>query len=163
VPFQPFGFIAITDCNLEVQEHARYRSSYGLYYSGWTWDCRDGARAPTPQCLPTLLDGRTSKQEEGDLETADDSQIPVDYSHMDRESDVSEDVTRNIFMWLRGTDGFPIVEREIREHEWINNLDESDDESASPEGDGRSIGAKGKANVGSWIARAVTYRRDSFY
>ncbi|KAK4184039.1 hypothetical protein QBC35DRAFT_75956 [Podospora australis] len=74
-----------------------------------------------------------------------------------------EAITRSIFIWLRGTDGFPIAEREIREHEWINNLDESDDESASPEGDGRSIGAKGNATVGSWIARAVTYRRDSFY
>ncbi|KAM7184501.1 hypothetical protein V8F33_012962, partial [Rhypophila sp. PSN 637] len=85
------------------------------------------------------------------LETADHSQIRVDYSHMDREKDVSEAINRSIFMWLRGTDGFPIAEQKIREHEWINNLDESDDESASPEGDGRSIGAKGNATVGSWI------------
>ncbi|KAK3372353.1 hypothetical protein B0H63DRAFT_550902 [Podospora didyma] len=110
VPFQPFGLIAITDCNLEVQE------------------------------LRALLFRL---------------QIPVDYSHVDHESDGSEAVTRSIFMWLG--------EREIREQEWINNLDESDDESASPEGDGRSIDAKRNANIGSWIWGAVTYRQDSFY
>ncbi|KAM7191171.1 hypothetical protein V8F33_009042 [Rhypophila sp. PSN 637] len=153
VPFQPFGLTAIADCNLEVQEHARCRRSHALYYSNWKWDCQDRAHAPTPQRPLTLLDKKT----------ADDSQIRVDYSHMDREKDVSEAITRSIFMWLRGTDGFPIAEQKIREHEWINNLDESDDESASPEGDGRSIGAKGNATVGSWIARAVTYRRNSFY
>ncbi|KAK4241624.1 hypothetical protein C8A03DRAFT_40980 [Achaetomium macrosporum] len=145
VPFQPFGLTAIADCNLKVQEHARCRSSHGLYYSSWAWDCRDGA------------------QEGEGQETADDSQIPVDYSCMDREIDGSETVTYSIFMWLRGTEGFTPAERAIREHEWINNLDESDDENASPEGDGRSIGARRKANVGSWMARAVTYRRNSFY
>lgn len=184
MPFQPFGLTAIVDCNLEVQEHARCHNSYGLYYSDWTWDCapmpsdatgreggKDARRSPPLSTSITARDGqvkkaavgRTSKQDCSGLETADDNQILVDYSHMDRETDGSEAVTRSIFMWLRGTDGFPIAEREIRKHQWINNLDESDDESASPEGDGRSIDAKGNATVGSWIARAVTYRRNSFY
>lgn len=144
MPFQPFGLTAIVDCNLEVQEHARCRNSYGLYYSDWTWDCRDGEPPDTPQWPLTLPDervrqtlaevhsdrlasqhagvgacnvdgqakkavvGRTSKQECSGLDTADDNQILVDYSHMDRETDGSDTVTRSIFMWLRGTDGFPL-------------------------------------------------------
>ncbi|KAK3905138.1 hypothetical protein C8A05DRAFT_31074 [Staphylotrichum tortipilum] len=70
-------------------------------------------------------------------------------------------------MWLRGTDGFPAAERAIREHEWINNLHDSDDddESVSPEGDGWSTAARrGGPNVGAWVARTVTHRRrESFY
>ena len=164
VPFPPFGLMAIADCNLEMQEHARCRGSHGLYYSGWTWDCRDEGRAPIQRPRTLLLDTKkTWEKDGGDPGTADDSQAPVDYSHIDRDNDGSEAVTRSIFMWLRGTDGFPIAEREIRAHEWIDNLDESDDESASPEGDERSIGATRNINVGSWIARAVTYRRNSFY
>jgi len=41
-------------------------------------------------------------------------------------------------MWLRDTDGFPVAERGIRKHEWIDDLYGPDDEAASPEGDGRS-------------------------
>jgi hypothetical protein len=168
VPFGPFGLASIADCNLEVQEHARCRSTHRLCNSGWTWDCRDGAGAPTHQeTPPLLLNGRTlEEQKGGEKEAADGGgQIlpPVDYSRMDRENDGSEAVTRSMFMWLRGTDGFPIAERKIRQHEWIDNLEESDDEDASPEGDWRSVGALRKANVGSWIARGAAYRRDSFY
>jgi hypothetical protein len=45
--------------------------------------------------------GTTSEQE-----TVGDDQIAVDYSGMDRERDCSERATRNMFMWLRGEDGF---------------------------------------------------------
>ncbi|KAF7544400.1 hypothetical protein G7Z17_g9990 [Cylindrodendrum hubeiense] len=53
--------------------------------------------------------------------------IDVDYDGLDSEDENSEMVTRNIFTWLRGEDGFPIAEREIREHQWIDNLDDDDD------------------------------------
>ncbi|GAB1314432.1 hypothetical protein MFIFM68171_04642 [Madurella fahalii] len=166
VPFQPFGLTAVTDCNLEVQEQVRCRSTHGLYYSGWTWDYRDGSHIPIPQSPPVLLGGnvrKSWKQKGRELEVVVDNQITIDYSHIDRENDGSEAVTRSIFMWLRGADGFPIAEREIREHEWIDNLYESDDESASPEGDGRSMGNKKDTNIASWIARTATYRRNNFY
>jgi hypothetical protein len=35
-------------------------------------------------------------------------------------------VVRNISTWLRDEDGFPVAERAIREHEWINNFDSDD-------------------------------------
>ncbi|KAK4043187.1 hypothetical protein C8A01DRAFT_43833 [Parachaetomium inaequale] len=169
VPFGPFGLANIADCNLEVQAHARCRSSsHGLCYSGWTWDWRDGARAPTPQdpSPPLLLNGRTLAQQEGggEQEEAADGGgqilLLVDYSQMDRENDGSEAVTRNTFMWLRGADGFPVAERELRQHEWIDNLEESDDdmEGAAPEGDWRSIGALRSVNVGPG-SRARRWRR----
>jgi hypothetical protein len=60
----------------------------------------------------------------------------VDYSHRDCERNSSEGATRNIVTWLRGTERFLIAERDIREHEWIDNFEESDDECHDPEGNG---------------------------
>ncbi|AEO59751.1 hypothetical protein MYCTH_2308269 [Thermothelomyces thermophilus ATCC 42464] len=158
VPFQPFGMTALADCNLEVQEHACCGSRHQLSYAGWTWDCRDGMLPPYE--IPSV-------PEENILHPADEGQeIEVDYTYMDREKDSSEGVTRSIFLWLRGTDGFPIAERNIREHEWIDNLYESDEESDSPEGDGRSTAVRrdvGPRTIESWIARTLTFRRNSFY
>jgi hypothetical protein len=165
VPFQPFGTTAIEDCSLEVQEHARCGSRHGLYYSGWTWDCRGGPLpSPPPGRPPPLVEANSSSAQGGRGQEPSNEGELVDYSRMDREKDVSEGPTRGIFTWLRETDGFPVAERAIREHEWIDNLrDSDDDESDSPEGDGRSSAMKRDINVGAWIARIGTYRRDSFY
>ncbi|KAL2020328.1 hypothetical protein VTK56DRAFT_8556 [Thermocarpiscus australiensis] len=153
VPFEPFGMTALADCNLEVKEHACCGSRHQLSYAGWTWDCRD---APLGILPPREL---PSAPEENTLQPADEGEeIEVDYSHMDREKDSSEAATRSIFLWLCGTDGFPIAERNIREHEWIDNLYESDEESDSPEGDGRSTVVRrdvGNMTIESWIARTV--------
>ena len=35
-------------------------------------------------------------------------------------------VIKNIFTWLRDKDGFPVAERAICEHEWIDNLGSDD-------------------------------------
>jgi hypothetical protein len=161
VPFEPFGATAIVDCNLEVQAHTRCDTRHRLSYAGWSWDCRDGplSRLP-PQVLITAPVDRIPQRKD---ECQD---VEVDYSHMDRENDSSERVTRSIFMWLRGEDGFPLAEREIWEHEWIDNLYDSDGESPSPEGDGRSTSIRRGASmgtVGAWTLRTVTYRRNGFY
>lgn len=166
LPFQPFGTTAVGDCNLEVQEHARCGGRHGLYYSGWTWDCRGGPLLGSPPGNhPALLEMRSQpERQEENGQVPSDETGPVDYSRMDREKDASEGPTRSIFMWLWETDGFPVAEREIREHEWIDNLrDSDDDESDSPEGDGRSSAGRRNVDVGAWIARTATYRRDSFY
>lgn len=36
-------------------------------------------------------------------------------------------VTRNIFIWLRGADGFRVAERAIYKHEQIEDLESGDD------------------------------------
>ncbi|KAK3293703.1 uncharacterized protein B0H64DRAFT_218660 [Chaetomium fimeti] len=158
--FQPFGTTEIADCTLEVREHARCGGFHGLCYSGWTWDCQNGAREAIPFALDSLMspNGTTPEQE-----TVGDDQIAVDYSGMDCERDCSERATHNMFMWLRGEDGFPVAERDIREHEWIDNFEESEDECDFPEGDGRSTAGRGNINVGRWLTRTSAYRRDSFY
>ncbi|KAL2127532.1 hypothetical protein VTI74DRAFT_10581 [Chaetomium olivicolor] len=164
--FQPFGTTALADCGLDVREHVFCSSRHGLYYSSWTWDCQDGSFSglPAPQSvqMPLLADARTPKREDEDLEIGEESKIVVDYSHMDRKNDCSERATRNIFMWLRGMVGFPITEREIREHEWFEDLFDSDNESCSPEVNGSST-VGGNVNIGSWIERTVTHRRNSFH
>jgi hypothetical protein len=163
VPFAPFGTTAIVDCSLEVQEHTRCGSPHRLSYADWSWDCRHGSSSSQALQVQVLT---TAPEEKILQRQGEDQEIEIDYGHMDQESDISEHVTRSIFMWLRGEDGFPVAEREIREHEWIDNLYDSDDESPSPEGDGRSTSIKRGASmgtIGAWILRTVTYQRNSFY
>ncbi len=164
-PCAPFGVTALVDCSLEAQEHVLLcRGKHGLVYSGWEWDCREDFHSPESEADGTdghgsggVIDDdpghepglmpQTRQEVDGD-----DVQIQVDYSALDRESDASQDLTYNIFMWLRGTDGFPAAERAIREHEWFNYIYDSneDDENVSPEGDGRFTAARrGGLNVGT--------------
>lgn len=113
VPFAPFGTIAIEDCILEVQLHALCSGNHGLRYAGWTWDCKNNVKVahdPVGDSSATIF--------------ADDvyaSNIVVHYENLNRERDCSEAMTRNIFRWLRKADGFPVAERPIRMHEWIND------------------------------------------
>jgi len=139
LPFPPYGMTALVDCNLEVYEHARCGSSHQLSYAGWTWDCRDDAPHSTSLFLREHLpisapqDNMFLQQPHAATAAAEDQgqeEIEVDYSHMDRDRD--ESVTGNMFQWLRGTDGFPLAGRDIREHKWIDNLYDSDDDNEVP-------------------------------
>ncbi|SPJ87105.1 uncharacterized protein FTOL_12130 [Fusarium torulosum] len=51
----------------------------------------------------------------------------VDYSFLNREADLSELVTSQVFTNLRGSDGLPVSEREIFKHPWLA-FDYSDDD-----------------------------------
>ena len=84
------------------------------------------------------------------------SKVEVDYDDYDSDDDTSEMVTRNIFTWLRGQDGFPVAERAIRQHEWIDNLDSDDDEPI--EGDIRStVGG----HLHGWLLKTSTQKSNS--
>jgi hypothetical protein len=87
-----------------------------------------------------------------------DCSVAVDYADLDLEDDVSEMVTRNVFTWLRGEDGFPVAERAIREHEWIDNLQSDDD--GPIEGD--TLSSFGGGNSGRWLLGVSTQRSNSF-
>jgi hypothetical protein len=83
--------------------------------------------------------------------------MAVNYDSLDNEDDdCSEMVTRNIFTWLRDEDGFPVAERAVREHEWIDNLDSDDDEPIT--GETRStVGG----NLRGWLLKTMTKRSNS--
>ncbi|KAN0104199.1 hypothetical protein V8E51_009944 [Hyaloscypha variabilis] len=86
-----------------------------------------------------------------------ESNVAVNYDSLDNEDDdCSEMVTRNIFTWLRDEDGFPVAERAIYEHEWIDNLDSDDDEPIT--GETRSIVG---GNLRGWLLKTMTKRSNS--
>ncbi|KAF4449072.1 immunoglobulin variable region used by the ITC63B heavy chain [Fusarium albosuccineum] len=121
-PFAPFGSTALTDTNLDVREHSLCGRDHGLRYSHLTWRCRDGTEIDQGPDIPVIA----ARPKNGQL-SSHGSAIEVDYDGYDSEDENSEMITRNVFTWLRGEDGFPVAERAIREHEWIDNLEDDDD------------------------------------
>lgn len=149
--FEPFGSTSLSDTTLDVHEHASCGKEHGLRYSHLTWRCGDGTKVKQGPGTPTC----TFRPKNGQLSNHD-SDADVDYDDYDSEDGNSEMVTRNIFTWLRGEDGFPVAERAIREHEWIDNLDSDDD--APIEGDVRStVGGR----LHGWILKTSTQRSNS--
>ena len=145
-PFPPFGSTDLDDTNLDVHEHSLCGKDHRLSYAGLTWHCSDGKEAIQRPEVPLVA----MRQKTG-LPLGRSSEVEVDYDDYDLYNDNSEMVTRNIFTWLRGQDGFPVAERAIREHEWIDNLDSDDDEPSSTVG-GRLHG---------WLLKTSTQRSNS--
>lgn len=154
VPFGPFGTTAIRDCVLEVQIHAQCQGYHGLSYAGWTWDGQNENQQVQYPTETTTMRRKLSSEETDDalLHTT-----PVSYHGLDHERDCSESQTHNMFVWLRGEDGFPVAERAICEHEWVESWD-SDEEEAAPEGDGKSTTSR---RLGPWLSRTMTQRCNS--
>ncbi|KAK7403030.1 hypothetical protein QQX98_011230 [Neonectria punicea] len=151
-PFEPFGFTALDDTNLEVREHMLCGRDHSFGYGCFTWACKGGKKLEQVQnyAPETVIRPKT-----GEI-LNDDSSIVVDYDDFDSEDENPEMVTRNIFTWLRGEDGFPVAEKEIREHEWIDNLDSDDD---SPiQGDVQSTFG---GNLHGWLMKTSTQRANS--
>jgi len=147
-PFRPFGSTAIRDTNIDVRQHARCDTDHGLEYEGLTWRCRGGQRAAAD--VPRLpLRPKYGQPTKGS--------ISVPYDNLDNEDDdCSEMVTRNIFAWMRDDDGFPVAERTIREHEWIDNLDSDDDSPIT----GKAQSVVG-ANLHGWLLKTMTKRSNT--
>lgn len=146
-PFAPFGSTAIEDTDLNVRRHAQCSAAHGLEYNGFTWDCQGGKKVKQGINGTLVI---TIRVKAGQPPSWNNS-LAVDYDSLDFEEEESEMVTRNVFTWLRGEDGFPVAERAIREHEWINNL-ESDDDSPI-EGDVQSTAGR---NLGGWLLGVST-------
>lgn len=122
-------------------------------YLGFVWISRDqatrkqGSQTATSfrlKCSPTTERGGIAD---------------VDYDDIDSEDEDSEMVTRNIFTWLRGEDGFPAPEREIREHPWIDNFEDGDDDDVPNNSYAGST--TGITSVDRWLLRASTQRSNS--
>jgi hypothetical protein len=151
-PFAPFGSTAIEDTDLDVRRHVGCMAVHGLGYGGFTWDCQGGKKVEQGVDDPLAA---TIRIKAGQPPSWNDT-VAVNFDSMDLEDEVSEMVTRNVFTWLRDDDGFPVAERAIREHEWIDNL-ESDDDSPI-EGDIRSTAGE---NLGRWLLGVSTKRSNS--
>lgn len=148
-PFAPFGSTAIVDTNIDVRQHAQCRAGHGLEYEGLSWHCRGGQRAAIHVPRISL---RTKNGE------SIGGTIPVNYDNLDDEDDDnSEMVSRNIFTWLRDDDGFPIAERAIREHAWIDNLTDSDDDCPITGDTQSTVGG----NLHGWLLKTNTQRSNS--
>ncbi|KAK0113775.1 hypothetical protein ONS95_014025 [Cadophora gregata] len=150
-PFAPFGCIATKDTNIEVRQHVRCEARHSLEFKSLSWRCIENNTAtsipsPTPPLRP-----------KNGYPVPKDISIPITYERLDDEDDdCSEMVTRNIFTWLRDEDGFPVAERDIREHEWIDNLNDDDDSPIT--GDTRSCTG---GNLHGWLGKTVTWRSNS--
>ncbi|CZT41572.1 uncharacterized protein RSE6_01326 [Rhynchosporium secalis] len=147
-PFAPFGSTAMIDTNIDVRQHALCETRHSLEYEGLTWRCR-GVQSTATTVPRAFLRAKDRQPIDGD--------ISVNYENLDNEDDDnSEMVTRNIFTWLRDMDGFPVAERAIREHEWIDNLDSDDDCPIT--GDAQStVGG----NLHGWLLKTMTGRSNS--
>ncbi|KAI6772918.1 hypothetical protein HG530_003876 [Fusarium avenaceum] len=154
-PYLPFGSTAVEDLDLDVRLHMGCPGGHVLKFSKITWNCA-GRKKEVQEAASLTTTIRTPLKS-----THPAAASPVDYSGLDPERNISEQVTRNIFMWVREMDGFPIKEREIYKHEWLDGFD-SDDEPNRPEGDaGSSVGCNLDVTVGSWISGVATTRCNS--
>jgi hypothetical protein len=148
-PFAPFGSTLLTDTNIDVRQHAQCGANHSLEYGGLTWRCCGGGRIAALHLREASLRAKSGNPE--------CNNIVVDYDSLDNEhDDCSEMVTRNIFTWLRDKDGFPVAERAIRDHAWIDNLDSDNDEPI--EGDARSTAG---GNLHGWLSKTGTWRSNS--
>ncbi|PVH87931.1 hypothetical protein DL98DRAFT_648836 [Cadophora sp. DSE1049] len=151
-PFAPFGSTALHDTNIEVHQHARCEAHHGLEYESLRWRCLDNNKqSPSISFLTPPLRSKIGCPETGNIS------VSITYENLDYEDDdCSEMVTRNIFTWLRDEDGFPLAERAIRQHEWIDNLDDDDDCPIT--GDTMSIVGR---NLHGWLGNTMTWRSNS--
>ncbi|KAI5865634.1 hypothetical protein GGS23DRAFT_436269 [Durotheca rogersii] len=151
-PFAPFGYTAMEDTDLDVRRHVRCSAAHGLEYSGFTWDCQGGKKVEQGRNGALAIHVRLKVGQPPSWSNS----VAVDYDSLDFEDEVSEMVTRNVFTWLRGEDGFPVAERAIRQHEWIDNL-ESDDDSPIKGDVLSTVGG----NLGGWLLGLATRRSNS--
>ncbi|KAK6218916.1 immunoglobulin variable region used by the ITC63B heavy chain [Colletotrichum tabaci] len=168
-PFAPFGRTALQDADLDVRQHTQCPALHRLVYAGFVWDCRGGGRnVKQGACGDGVADDaaliRVKASELSRVAEVDDT-IAVDYSGLDREDgdEMSEIVTRNIFCWLRGDDGYPVAERALRQHDWINDADSDDDNDDDGPGQGRedSRSLFGDTRLSRWLLGVATGRCNS--
>jgi len=156
-PYPSLGLTSIDDTDLDVRAHVLCNGQHGLRYAKITWSLAD-AGVVVQEAREISIVGRDHRVRSSG--TPIDASADVDFGGLNRERDLSEGVARNIFTWMREIDGYPIAERNIYQHEWIDAFDDDDDdESLHPEGDGTSTAGRDiPVRVGSWLVNAATSR-----
>ncbi|KAJ3454221.1 hypothetical protein MRS44_018115 [Fusarium solani] len=154
-PYPPPGRTAVEDLDIDVRLHATCPGNHRIRCSKISWNCTGGRRE-----VQEVVDERVIFPEITPLRLLNYLPIEINYDHLDREKDLSEVVTRTVFNWMRGADGFPVAERDIYNHEWLDNFN-SDDESIHEGGGGRST-AGSNALVRGWLSKSLATRCNSF-
>lgn len=114
-----FGTTELIDVNIESEECIRCGINC-LFYDSWTWNCRDQSSLSSHQPCHSIPRLHSTRRVTG-------ATMPVSYHAFDPEEEsASENTTMNNFEWLRGTDGYPVTERDIRSHEWLREDTDSD-------------------------------------
>lgn len=152
-PFAPCGSTLLRACALDVQIHASCGYNHRLKYAGWSWHGQDKT-----SIWQESATGSSSVEGEGDDGSVCAGLEGIKYTHLDRERDCSETLTRSAFLWLRGDYGYPINEREIYQHEWIDDEESSDEDADIAEGDGKSRAGTG---LGRRLSKTMTMRSAS--
>lgn len=155
--WKPFGTTELCDTELMVRKHARC-ASHGLEYESWEWltnkdDNDNNSLIHRVEKNPNRAQNRAawpiSQDKPPPPATLDD------YQHSDLFSQsLSGSATRGIFSWLRST-GYPLSERPIYQHSWID-LEDTDEEEPEPDDADSNVDAqqstkKVHVHVGDWL------------
>ncbi|KAF5558564.1 immunoglobulin variable region used by the itc63b heavy chain [Fusarium mexicanum] len=155
-PHAPLGSTAVEDLDLDVRLHIACQGGHTLEFSKITWTCAGGKKEVHEAAAMTKVTRPLLKSSQPAATSL------VDYRGLDPDRDISKQVTRNIFTWMREMDGFPISERTIYKHEWLDDGDSDDGDRNCAEGDGGSaMGCDLGVTVGGWISGVMTARCNS--
>lgn len=146
-PYPPPGTTAIEDLDIEVRQHATCAGKHRLRFSKIIWNCTGGRRE-----VHHAVDERVIRPDLTPSPPLNCLPTHISYVHLNREKDLSELVTRTVFNWMRGTDGFPVAERDIYKHEWLDDFGSGDESILEGEGEGRST-AGSDTLIRSWILK----------
>ncbi len=147
-PWEPFGYTDLQDVDIEVREHAHCAGKHCLQYESWAWDLRDGSKsAPDRGFIPN--DGLIDTNE-----TACDLLVNPHVQHRSSASESQAEIaTRSIFSWLR-LNGYPLREREIWTHPWLN-IDDSDDEESDDPAESTDADSERRSTIEKWVSNAA--------
>ncbi|KAF4468498.1 immunoglobulin variable region used by the ITC63B heavy chain [Fusarium albosuccineum] len=153
-PYPPPGCTALEDLDIDVRFHATCPDDHKLRCSKISWNCIGGRRevqeiVDQDMLYPKRISSLPLKH----------TPVEINYNYLDREKELSGLVTRTVFNWMRGADGFPIAERDIYKHEWLDDFN-SDDEGTYEQGGGSSA-AGSNALVRGWSLKSLTTRCNS--
>ncbi|KAF5633847.1 immunoglobulin variable region used by the itc63b heavy chain [Fusarium tjaetaba] len=155
-PYAPLGSTAVGELDLDIRLHMACPGGHALKFSKITWPCAGGKKEVYEAATLTTITRPSSKPSQAVAPRL------ADYSGLDPDRDISERVTRNIFTWMREMDGFPVSERKIYKHEWLDDGDSGDHDRNCAEGDGGStMGCDLNVTVGGWISGVMTARCNS--
>lgn len=143
-PWKPFGTTKLCDAELPVQQHARC-AVHCLEYESWEWILTNGRSI---RCFGA--DNFPLLNQEPDTAFTRSSAVHGDYKQDLFSQSLSEGATRGIFEWLR-SNGYPLSERDIYKHSWIDLEGTDEDELDDTESDVEIHSSPQRKRVEYWL------------
>ncbi|PLN85951.1 hypothetical protein BDW42DRAFT_190453 [Aspergillus taichungensis] len=163
-PWRPFATTGLCDTELAVRKHAGC-ACHGLEYESREWMLTDdnndtNGDTTNRNSLIHQIGEKPTEIQNPAPRPISPNQTPTaldSYQRYDLSSrSLSESATRNIFGWLRST-GYPLSERDIYQHSWIDVEDTDEEESAPASDDAdlnravQQIPTKENGHVEDWL------------